>query len=153
MQGMRDEQEFRADQYDVPVGEVTARYEGYTGNGADYPDTDVVINVDFTNATWSGSWNGGETDESDVDRYTDSRGIDYISGEVGFNASGTIEGINISADTITANDSDNISGTVDGSFFGDQAQVLGGVSDITKDGERNVEVFATEINGFDGPVN
>ncbi len=119
------------------VGDVEATYVGATLNAG----VPVVINVDFGSSSWSGSWNNGV--DGATASYTDAHGVHYRDGQVGFNARGVVSGPNIVSTQVSAADTANVRGRVEGSFFGPQAQVLGGVSDITKDGERNVEVFVT----------
>lgn len=133
------------------AGNVQARYVGLAMDS----QVDVVIDMDFGAATWNGSWNGGR--DGYVYNYTDENGQNYVRGEVGFNAAGYISGPNIVSTSISASDAASISGRVDGSLFGSEAQVLGGLSDITKtvseatvgeggtvyDAARNVDTFVT----------
>lgn len=133
------------------AGNVEARYVGVAMDSW----VNVVIDVDFGNSTWNGSWNGGQ--DGYVYTFTDENGQHYVRGDVGFNASGYVSGPNIVSTSISASDAASITGRVDGSFFGSEAQTLGGVSDITKtvteatvgeggtvyEAARNVDVFAT----------
>lgn len=133
------------------AGNVEARYVGFAMDS----QVDVVIDMDFGADTWSGSWNGGR--DGSVYTFTDENGQNYVRGEVGFNASGYISGPNIVSTSISASDAESIAGRVDGSLFGSEAQVLGGLSDITKtvseatvgeggtvyDAARNVDTFVT----------
>ncbi len=95
----------------------------------------------------SGNPVDGSIDPGDLT--TDSNGVKYVTGNVGFSASGTISGANIQSTNVSAGDG-TVTGTVVGNFFGDGAEVLGGVSDIVKtraDGAytdaRNVDIFMT----------
>lgn len=133
------------------IGNVQAHYAGVAMDSW----VDVVIDVDFGSMTWNGSWNGGQ--DGYVYTFTDENGQNYARGEVGFNAAGYVSGPNIVSTSLSASDAASITGRVDGSFFGSEAQTLGGVSDITKtvteatvgeggtvyEAARNVDVFAT----------
>lgn len=127
------------------VGNVIATYVGYT---MDY-GTDMVIEVDFGSATFNASVNEGSDGSTWV--MTDENGVTYVMGEVGYNASGTISGANITANNISANDG-TVSGTMEGAFFGANASILAGQHDIVKtvDGAggythaRHVDNFVTE---------
>lgn len=125
----------------LQAGNVTADYYGRTFDGW----TPVHIQVNFGPGTWSGSWNEGA--DGYTSTYTDSNGTKYVRGEVGFNAEGTINGANIQSTSVSAGDG-TVSGQVQGNFFGNNADVLGGVADITKttegyDNAKHVDVFIT----------
>lgn len=134
------------------AGRVQATYSGFTvyphSGHNHFPTSPVVINVDFGNATWKGTWNSG------VDGYThthgaDSAGVVHVYGQVGFTAQGTISGANIQSTSVgTLDKGATVTGQVKGSFFGPQAAAVGGVSDITKTNPsaeyskaRNVDLF------------
>lgn len=110
------------------AGNVVATYSGNSMDLSGY-QTSVNMTVNFGNATWSGSWNNG----SDGYVYTDtaSNGKTYMYGQVGFNASGTISGANINSTALSANDG-TVTGKVQGTFYGQTAGSIGGVSDIVK---------------------
>jgi len=116
-----------ADLNALNAGNVQANYTGAMISGR----TPVSIAVDFGAATWSGSWNGG-ADSGFIRTSLSSDNVNVTSGQVGFNASGTISGANIVSTSILATDASAISGTVNGSFFGGQAGVLAGAVDVTK---------------------
>jgi len=136
----------------LQAGNVQARYEGYTvyphSGHNHFPESEVVINVNFGNATWDGTWNGG-MDGSVHTHGADSAGIDHLYGQVGFTAQGTISGANIQSINVdTFDEGATVSGQVQGSFYGPQAAAVGGVSDITKtnpsagyENARNVDLF------------
>ncbi|MBI5463091.1 MAG: hypothetical protein HY941_12975 [Gammaproteobacteria bacterium] len=133
------------------AGNVEANYVGFAmDNGVP-----VDIHVDFGEGTWNGTWNGGRDGYVSID--TDENGVRHVEGQVGFRASGDLSGPNIVSNQVSADDASRVRGSVEGSFFGSEAQVLGGISDITKTvtadtvGEggttyrasRNVDVFVT----------
>ncbi len=117
-------------------------------SGSAYQGSPVEINVTFAGAgSWEGRWNDGA--DGSTWTYTPSgTSQQYIRGQVGFIASGTVTGSNIQSTNVSATDG-TVSGMVKGSFFGSQAAALGGVVDITKtkpDGysnARHVDVFLT----------
>lgn len=128
---------------------ISADYNGYAFQGSP-----VAINVRFGDGTWSGSWNNGA--DGNTWTYTPSgTSQQYVYGQVGFNASGTITGSNIQSTSVSATDG-VVSGMVKGSFFGSQAAALGGVVDITKTSStspsqpytdaRHVDLFLTIKN-------
>ncbi|MCW8890087.1 MAG: hypothetical protein OQL20_05445, partial [Sedimenticola sp.] len=118
----------QADLNALNAGNIQASYAGRTGSYSN----NLSMDVNFGNATWSAAVNGG----SDGSTYsgTDSFGAAYIRGQVGFYASGTISGANIASNSISADDSTNISGSMNGTFFGSNAAGVGGLIDITKSG-------------------
>lgn len=129
------------------AGNVEADYFGR----AMHSYTPVDIHIDFGDGTWSGNWNHGR-DGYINNVVTDENGVTHVEGQVGFYAEGHLSGPNIVSDSVGADDG-QVRGRVEGSFFGSEAQVLAGVSDITKtvnegDAEhytnaRNVDVFVT----------
>lgn len=122
----------------TPQAYLDAQHAGnvvatYAGNSGDWRASMVPVNmtVNFGNATWTGSWNNGG--DGSVMLRADSAGNKYWVGQVGFNASGTINGANIASTQITANDGTIGAGSsVKGAFFGQTAGSIGGVSDIVK---------------------
>jgi len=108
------------------TGNVTAAYNGVSLRSG----TSVNINVDFGAGTWNGSWNRGRDGGSRVSMSSD--GVNVLSGNIGFEASGTLNGSNIVSTSVSAADASAIAGTVNGSFFGGDAGVLAGAVDITK---------------------
>jgi len=124
-------------------GEIsgTIAFGGQSAGGAD-----VSFEVNFADASWSGTWNRGS--DSTVALHTDSNtGTEYVTGRVGFHAAGSITGADFRGAATTADDG-IVTGTVVGNFFGDGASTLGGITDITKsrtdnayDSARNVDVF------------
>jgi hypothetical protein len=120
------------------AGSVTAAYSGH----AMYSGVPVVINVNLGNSTWNGSWNNGVDGFTHAVYYANGT---YRTGQVGFDASGTINGVNITSTSVSASDAETVSGNVTGAFFGTSGQSLAGVSDVTKDGQRNVDLFVTQL--------
>lgn len=133
------------------AGSVEADYVGF----AMHSGVDVAIHIDFGDSTWSGTWNGGR--DGNVDVVVDNNGVRHVEGDVGFRVdAGHLSGPNLIADRLSADDG-TVEGAVEGSFFGSQAQVVGGLSDITKtvtedtvgedgityDSARNVDTFVT----------
>jgi len=108
------------------AGNVQATYEGFTLRDMN----PVNISVDFGNQSWNGSWNGGT--DSTVTAFVDSNGVTNLTGGVGFQASGVINGPNIVSTDISATDATSISGNVNGSFFGGDAGVLAGAANVDK---------------------
>ena len=111
------------------AGNVVATYSGASYDWWSGYQTPVNMTVDFRNASWSGSWNGGS--DGNVYTGTDSKGNQFWYGQVGFNASGNISGANIQSTSLSANDG-AVTGKVQGTFFGQTAGSIGGVSDIVK---------------------
>jgi len=111
---------------EMNAGNVEATYEGF----ALLAGTFAEINVNFGNDTWSGSFNDGS--DGMVTEQPNSDGSTSLIGQVGFDASGVIDGGNIISNQISADDALAISGTVRGSFFGGEAAVLAGSIDIDK---------------------
>jgi len=109
------------------IGNVEANYVGRTLGS----NTEVTIDVDFGQGTWEGSFNGG-TDGNNVRASTSTDTVNVLTGSVGFEASGTINGVNIVSTELTASDASAISGKVDGSFFGGEAGVLAGAVNVNK---------------------
>ena len=133
------------------AGNVEANYVGF----AMHSGVDVAIHVDFGDSTWSGTWNGGR--DGYVNVATDGNGVRHVEGEVGFRVdAGHLSGPNLIADRLSAGDG-TVRGSVEGSFFGSEAQVVGGINDITKtvtadsvgeggvtyNAARNVDTFVT----------
>lgn len=110
------------------AGNVVATY---SGNSYDWHGYQVSVNmtVNFGNASWTGSWNNGT--DGYVGTATDSKGNVYSYGQVGFNAAGTINGANIQSTSLSARDG-TVSGKVQGTFYGQTAGSIAGVSDIVK---------------------
>ncbi len=138
-----------SDLNDLNAGNVTANYNG---NGLLSRGTQVNIAVNFGEGTWNGSWNGG-SDAAGISPTLSTDGVKVLTGVVGFNASGTIDGANIVSNVISANDASAISGTVNGSFFGNNAGSLAGAVNINKtrtDGtytdSNYQDLFVTTIN-------
>lgn len=133
------------------AGNVQANYVGF----AMHSGVPVEIQVDFGDSSWRGTWNGGR--DGYVNVATDENGVRHVEGEVGFRVdAGHLSGPNLIADRLSASDG-RVRGSVEGSFFGSQAQVVGGLSDITKtvtadtvgeggvtyNAARNVDTFVT----------
>jgi len=137
----------------LQAGKVEAVYQGWTvyphSSHNHFPESPVVINVNFGTATWNGTWNNG-VDGNTHPHGADSNGTVHLYGQVGFTAQGTISGANIQSTSVGTLDpgATIVKGQVQGSFFGPQAAAVGGVSDITKtnpakgyENARNVDLF------------
>jgi len=140
----------------LAAGNVVGTYEGRTLNWVQMP---VEITMNFGSATWSGSWNGGVDPGSNPHTHTDGAGVNYICQGAGFNANGTITGVDFASTSLTAGDlgkTGSISGAVNGSIFGANAEAVGGIVDITKttdnyENGKYVDVFyADKLGGVDG---
>ena len=113
------------------LGNVTATYDGHSlVNQARVNQAGVApmtMTVNFGQSAWTGTWNSGRD----------------TNGAVGFSASGRIAGAQFSSapGSITALDSNNISGSVKGAFYGAQAAAVGGIADITKNNVHYVDPF------------
>lgn len=107
-------------------GDLVAEYRGHSAWGAG-----VQLSVNFSNQTLGGSFNGGL--EGHVMAYASENGTTVV-GQVGFSIDGgTINGINLNADSNALSALEGtVSGTVNASFFGDNAGEIGGVADIVK---------------------
>lgn len=137
----------------LQAGNVTAHYYGTTLDSW----TPTHFEVNFGPGTWSGSVNNGA--DGWTGTYTDSSGQVHVYGQVGFNAEGTINGANIQSTSVSTDDlGATVSGSVQGTFFGSNADVLGGGIDITKttegyDNAKYVDVFVackgTECGPYD----
>lgn len=119
-----------SDMASLNAGRVTAEYAGYTsGYRSTSYQSPVAVSVNFGNATWSGTWNNGS--DGNMWSSTDSSGRPYLVGQVGVIASGTISGANFQSNSVSANDG-QVTGSVQGNFYGPQAAGLGGIVNITK---------------------
>ncbi len=123
------------------IGNVIATYSGSSMDMSGCASS-VNMTVDFGKATWSGSWNNGTNGYTYTQ--TASDGTQYLQGNVGFNASGTISGANIQSTSVSALDTKAVSGSVQGTFFGQQAGSVGGVHDIVKDNLPHTGVFLVD---------
>lgn len=107
-------------------GNVSATYNGHSlvNQGSLAP---MTMTVNFGQSTWTGTWNNGAD----------------ANGAVGFSAAGSISGSQFSSTpgSITALDSNNVSGSVRGAFYGTQAAAVGGIADITKNSVRQINPF------------
>jgi hypothetical protein len=136
-----------ADMAAVRADTISAvNYSGKNFSGVGDGVSPVAITVNFGPGTWNGSWNGGR----DGSTHTETHGGQtYIYGQVGFNASGTISGSNIISNSVTTLDPGaTISGKVNGSFYGSQAQALAGVVDITKSNPTGEYANAKHVDLF-----
>jgi hypothetical protein len=89
------------------AGDVTAKYVGGSFDGNQQGK--VEMTVKFQPGTWTGQW-------------SENGGFD-------FKAAGTVSGANISGSVVNTK---NMSGTVNGTFYGQQAGSIGGVTDVAK---------------------
>jgi hypothetical protein len=114
---------------DFQNGQVVAVYFGSTFTHSAF--TSVTAN--FGTGTWSG----------------------IFLGEFDVAVSGAIEGQFFSSDTVTGfrNSSTPVSGMVAGSFYGPDADEIAGVIDITRNGERIVDLFDGQKVDINLPAN
>lgn len=139
-----------ADMAALQAGNVTASYVGFTSGGKSTSyQSPVAMTVNFGNATWSGTWNGGSDSLRYISKGTDSDNRDYVVGRVGLIASGTVTGANFQSTSVSANKAVSVTGSVQGSFYGPQAAGLGGVVNVVKTTEAYgpasyVDVFAAQ---------
>jgi hypothetical protein len=98
-----------ADMSALRAGNFQATYSGIDHNG-----TPVILALNFGNATWSGTWNGGG-DSNNVTPQATVSGVTMLKGNVGFAVTnGTITGSTISATAgnISATDGTILAGSV-----------------------------------------
>lgn len=110
------------------LGNVIATYNGHSLTQLDQGGlAPMTMTVNFGQSSWSGTWNNGVS----------------ANGAVGFSAAGTLSGAQFSSTpgSITALDSNNLSGSVRGAFYGAQAAAAAGIADITKNNVRHVDPF------------
>lgn len=118
-----------ADMAALRANQATATY---IGAWSGYAPSNLRMEVQFGPGTWSGTWNGGKDGFVATDALPNQQGVRLI-GQVGFSASGVIEGVNIRSTSVsTADVGATVSGSVRGAFFGPNAAAVGGVADITK---------------------
>lgn len=89
------------------AGNVTANYVGGSFDGSQQGKVDITVK--FAPGTWSGNWSQ--------------------NGDFNFSAAGNVNGANISGAVVNTR---SMTGTVNGTFYGQQAGSIGGVSDVTK---------------------
>ncbi len=113
----------------LQAGNVTAHYTGTTMVNR----TPVDITIDFGNGSWHGSWNGG-ADGDNVKVVKGSLNVWHATGNMGFNARGTLSGANLITKSISAGDGtvDLAKSVVENAVFGNKAQIVGGGYQITK---------------------
>lgn len=102
----------------------------YNGQSA-FHQQDVAITVNFTEGSFAGSWTDGQD-------FQDVASHDFV-------ASGNLVGQHIVATSITG---DGVTGgTLQGSFFGDEAQALGGAYEVNTNSNTFNDVFSTVETG------
>jgi hypothetical protein len=126
-------------------GQVIATYSNGNANfwGSTGP---IIMQVNFGDSTFAMSANGGVDGKVYVS--TPSNGKTVVGGEVGFEATGTLNGSNFSSTRVTAKDATDISGKVVGAFYGSNVggagpAVAGGVVDLVKTVAIPTQVNAT----------
>lgn len=112
-------------------GMVDLSYSGRTRNGAS-----VFIQLDMGNQTWAADFNKGS-----ADIVQDGR-LRTAAFSV---AGGKIDGINLVATTDQL--SGGVTGEIQAAFFGQEAQQIGGVVDVTKSGMDYTDSFVTSQGG------
>ncbi|MAY40909.1 MAG: hypothetical protein CMI05_01120 [Oceanospirillaceae bacterium] len=133
-------------------GVKSANYTGATGFGAD-----VSLDINFTDRTWTGTFNNGIDTASDLQFGPESLGTAAVTGKLGFTATGSISGTTLNATNISAGDLNvnfgndsytrTISGEVNATFFGSSAQGIGGSADITKQFYEKKKGVVTSFEG------
>lgn len=115
------------DQLDDYIGShgVVASYRGKTMSGGRF-----TASIDFGNQTWNGAWNRGDVRG---DRNIQMSATNVV-GQVAFAVTnGTVNGINFMANSSNLSAVDGeVTGTVQGAIFGDNAQSVIGMVDIVK---------------------
>jgi hypothetical protein len=79
--------------------------------------------------------------------YTQATPLGLGDQDISFTASGRIIGQHLVSDSITAVDTNDISGKLQGSIFGDNAAAIGGAYDINKQGTRITDTFTAAQDG------
>ncbi|MBT9521874.1 MAG: hypothetical protein IV101_13395 [Dechloromonas sp.] len=87
------------------AGNVSANYIGGSFDGNQQGKVQITVN--FQPGTWTGNWSK--------------------NGDFNFNAAGTVSGANIAGNVV---DTKNLQGTVNGTFYGQAAGSIGGVSSV-----------------------
>lgn len=127
---------------------ITASYAGFTSAGRwTSGQSPVAMTVQFGNGTWNGSWNNGYDGNMYLNH--DSSGRPYIVGQIGLTASGTVTGANFQSTTVGAHDG-NVSGSVQGTFYGPGAAGLGGIVNVTKTSVQPEGPAITSQQGYTG---
>ncbi|WP_310494434.1 hypothetical protein [Dechloromonas sp.] len=106
--GIATPQAYLADQQ---ARDIRAYYAGGSFDG--FSQGKVLIQVQFAPGTWQGQWTGA----------------------MNFKAEGNISGANINSNSVSAlysGSSSSYAGSVQGTFYGQQAGSIGGVSSVTK---------------------
>ncbi|GAA5317360.1 MAG: hypothetical protein AseanaTS_25650 [Candidatus Pelagadaptatus aseana] len=116
---------------DMVSGDVSAVY---TGNSHRTLQS-VRLEVDFGGRTFEGDF--GDIEYSWM---KDQLGIDQAK-DMSFSASGVIDGVHLISTEVSADE-----GFVQGSFFGENGDIVGGAYDVTIDGDRVTDVF-TAVEG------
>lgn len=105
--------------------------EGTYNGQSSFHQQDVAITVNFTERSFEGSWTDGQN-------FQDVASHDFV-------ASGNLVGQHIVATSITG---DGVTGgTLQGSFFGDEAQALGGAYEVNTSTNTFNDVFSTVETG------
>jgi hypothetical protein len=119
--GIATPQAYLADQQ---ARDIRAYYAGGSFDG--YSQGKVLIQVQFAPGTWQGQWTGA----------------------MNFKADGNINGAHISSTNVSAlysGSSSSYSGSVQGTFYGQQAGSIGGVSTVTKTYTPQIETFVAQM--------
>lgn len=105
----------------------------YTGNSHQWRQS-VRLEVDFGEQRFSGEF-------GDMDMYRKYEAGISEETDMSFTAEGVIEGVELISETVSADE-----GFVQGSFFGEGGDIVGGAYDVTKGEDRVVDVF-TAVEG------
>jgi len=108
-------------------GNVQATYQGRTYDGSQT----VSMTIDFGQGKITAGQFGSGVDGK-VSRAATTSGGTQLSGQVGFTFTGDVVGSTFRATNLQAADAKSISGSVQGAFFGSNAQAAAGVADVVK---------------------
>lgn len=106
---------------------VQATYQGRTYDGSQT----VTMTIDFGQGKVTAGQFGSGVDGKVLATPTTSGGT-QLTGAVGFTFTGEVVGSNFRSTSVQAADARSISGSVQGAFFGANAQVAAGVADVVK---------------------
>lgn len=106
---------------------VQVTYQGRTYDGSQT----VSMTVDFGQGKITAGQFGSGVDGK-VSRAATTSGGTQLSGQVGFTFTGNVVGSTFRSTSVQAADAKSISGSVQGAFFGSNAQAAAGVADVVK---------------------
>ncbi len=106
---------------------VQVGYQGRTYDGSQ----SVTMNIDFGQGKIT-SGRFGEGVDGKVTATPTTTGGTQLTGQVGFTFTGNVVGSTFRSTSVQAADARSISGSVQGAFFGSNAEAAAGVADVTK---------------------